>query len=112
LALYTIYRGDIDLVITDMMMPVMEGQALIEALYRIDPDVKIIGTSGLHSNADLIKAGRAGVDHFLPKPYAADRLLTAIRTVLSPEPDPLALARRSARATEAGKRPLPILAPS
>lgn len=83
LALYTGHRSEIALVLTDMMMPIMDGPALIAALRRLDPSVRIIAASGLNANGNMAKGGQAGARHFLAKPYSADRLLTLLRTVLA-----------------------------
>jgi len=82
-ALYAQHRNEIALVLTDMMMPVLNGPATIHALMRIDPAVKIIATSGLNSNGDLAKLSGVAVKHFLAKPYTAETLLKAIRVTLS-----------------------------
>ncbi len=82
-ALYAQHRNEISLVLTDMMMPVLNGPATIHALMRIDPAVKIIATSGLNSNGDLAKLSGVAVKHFLAKPYTAETLLKAIRVTLS-----------------------------
>ena len=74
-------RGDeIAVVLTDMMMPVMDGPATIRELRKMNPAVRIIAASGLDANAHGV-----GLDiaHFLPKPYAADRLLTTLRDALA-----------------------------
>jgi PAS domain S-box-containing protein len=81
LRLYADRRSKIALVLTDMMMPIMEGPALIAALVGIDPAVRIIATSGLNSNADPAPASRS-VRHFLQKPYSAEVLLNTIHRVL------------------------------
>ena len=47
LALFQIHQADIRAILLDMMMPVMDGPATIEALQRMDPHVRIIATSGL-----------------------------------------------------------------
>ncbi len=72
-ALYVQHQPDIDVVVTDMMMPVMDGAATIEALTRLNPQVRIIGTSGL---------APGGLRHFLAKPYTANELLSAVRAAL------------------------------
>jgi PAS domain S-box-containing protein len=81
-SLYAQHRSEIALVITDMAMPVMDGPATIVALRSIDPDVKIVGSSGLDANGNVAKAVDAGVKDFVPKPYTAETLLTTIRRVL------------------------------
>jgi ActR/RegA family two-component response regulator len=44
--------------------------------------VKIIGSSGLASNGGVAQAVGAGVQHFVPKPYTADTMLTTLRQLL------------------------------
>ncbi len=81
--IYATRREEIAVILTDMMMPVMDGPALIAALRRLNPSVRIIAASGLNANGNLAKAANAGVRHFLSKPYSAERLLTTLRTVLA-----------------------------
>lgn len=81
--IYATRREEIAVVLTDMMMPVMDGPALIAALRRLNPAVRIIAASGLNANGNVAKAANAGVRHFLAKPYTAERLLTTLRTVLT-----------------------------
>ena len=82
ISLYALQRDEVALVLTDMMMPVMDGTALIRALQRINPKVRVIAASGLRGNQDVAHATSAGVKHFLPKPYSADMLLQLINQVL------------------------------
>jgi PAS domain S-box-containing protein len=81
-ALYAERKAGIAAVITDMMMPVMDGPATIVALQRMNPDVRIIGASGHDANGKVAKAAGAGVSHFLPKPYTAEALLRTLRVIL------------------------------
>ena len=81
-ALYAQHRGTIAVVITDMVMPIMDGIATINALMRVNPQVLVIAASGLYSNGRVAKAAGAGVKHFLPKPYTAETLLITLREVL------------------------------
>ena len=82
LAVYVQHKNEIAIVLTDMMMPVMDGAATIQALMRINPAVKIIAASGLNANGGAAKASGSGIRHFLTKPYTAETLLTALRTTL------------------------------
>ncbi len=82
LAHYVQHRDEIDVVLTDIMMPVMDGAATIQALMRINPAVKVIAASGLSANSVTIKAPIGGVKHFLTKPYTAETLLATLRTIL------------------------------
>ena len=81
-ALYAQNVQGIALVLTDMMMPVMDGPATIQALRQINPLVKLIGASGISQNGQVARAAGAGLDHFLPKPYTAEIMLRLIDTVL------------------------------
>jgi DNA-binding response OmpR family regulator len=58
---------------------VMDGAATIAALRTIDPVVKIIGSSGLTSEASISGVLGIGATYFIPKPYTAETLLTPIR---------------------------------
>lgn len=81
-AVYVQHQNEIAMVLTDMMMPVLDGAATIHALTRINPAVKIVAASGLNSNGNQAKAQSSGVKHFLTKPYTAETLLRTIRSVL------------------------------
>lgn len=82
LAVYVQHKEHISVVLTDMMMPVMDGAATVQALLRINPAVKIIAASGLTSNGGTVKESSRAIKHFLTKPYTAETLLTAIRAIL------------------------------
>jgi len=82
LALYAARHNEIEVVITDMMMPVMDGFATIHALRHINPEVRIIAVSGLTANRSMSRAVQAGVHDFLPKPYTAEVLLKTLGQVL------------------------------
>ena len=81
-ALYTEKREKIRVVITDMMMPHMDGTATIRALREIVPTVKIICTSGLMTGGQATEAAALNVDGFLTKPFAFETLLVTLRDVL------------------------------
>jgi PAS domain S-box-containing protein len=88
-ALFAQHIGRVDLVLTDMMMPVMDGPATILALRQIRPNVRIIGASGIEHNGMLAQAVGAGLKHFLPKPYTADVLLRTLADALSTPDKPV-----------------------
>jgi CheY-like chemotaxis protein len=81
-ATYVQHKNEIAVVLTDMMMPVMDGAAMIHALRRINPAVKIIAASGLNANGGAVGASGSGIKHFLAKPYTAETLLTLLRSIL------------------------------
>ena len=84
-AIYARRGEEIALVLTDMMMPVMDGPSTILVLRKMNPAVRIIGASGLTANGHVVQADSLGVRHFLPKPFTAETLLKALKKVLSAE---------------------------
>jgi PAS domain S-box-containing protein len=88
-ACYVQHKNEIAVVLTDIMMPVMDGAATIQALLRINPAVKIIAASGLRANGGSDKTSGAGIKLFLNKPYTAEALLTSLRAVLDGDLKPL-----------------------
>ena len=81
-SLFATNKRDIAIVLTDMMMPVMDGASMTQALRRMDPGVKVIAASGLTGPGGMAKTANSGVRHFLSKPYTAESLLTTLREVL------------------------------
>jgi CheY-like chemotaxis protein len=81
-ALYAKRAQDIAVVVTDMMMPVLDGSTTIRVLLRINPAVKIVAVSGLDATENVARAASLGVRDFLAKPYAAKALLEILREVL------------------------------
>ena len=88
IALFAQHQADIAVVLTDMMMPVMDGAALIAALRHRSPDVRIIAASGLKTDAKSSQADTTGIRHFLAKPYTAEALLRALRNILGKDSRP------------------------
>ena len=81
-SVYARNPGTIDLVFTDMMMPVMDGPATIQVLRRMDPGVRILAASGLGEAANPFSGHLAEPLRLLSKPYTALALLRAVREVL------------------------------
>ncbi|MBE9168474.1 response regulator [Pleurocapsales cyanobacterium LEGE 06147] len=78
IAIYAQHKDRIAVVLMDMMMPSMDGSTTIRALHKINPQLKIIATSGLISNKKLAEAAGVGIEAFLPKPYMAKELLDSL----------------------------------
>jgi len=62
-------RGEIDLVILDMVMPVMGGREAFDQLRKLDPSVKVLLSSGFSKEEDLDEMKRNGLCGFIRKPY-------------------------------------------
>ena len=82
LAVYAEHKNKIDAVVMDMVMPYLDGTATIRAIQRINPEAKIIASSGLSANDKTFDAASEGVRIFLKKPYTAEKLLNALADVL------------------------------
>ena len=85
-AVYARHHDRIELTLTDMMMPLMDGPAAIQALRRMDPRLKIVAASGLGDHRAVVRASEVGVTHFLPKPFTAGTLLAKLHQVLREAP--------------------------
>lgn len=72
--------GDIHLVMTDIIMPLMEGKELIKKLRTIKPDIKIIAISG-YSNEVFTKDDTM-IDEFIRKPFEVYQILSTVRRIL------------------------------
>ncbi len=81
IAQYADHRREIDLVLIDLLMPVMDGATTIRALRKLNPQVKIIAVSGLVPSAQMPAIG-SEIQAFLLKPYTAKELLICIQSVL------------------------------
>ena len=75
-------HAEIDLVITDIMMPGMDGLGLVNALREIKPGVKVIAVSGYLNQGKLDELRADNVDVFLRKPFSTEKLLASLRSTL------------------------------
>jgi len=82
LAIYEPTPTRIQLVITDLMMPVMDGVTVIRRLRQITPGVKTIAITGGLSQVEMAQAMEAESAAFILKPFGAKVLLETIRRVL------------------------------
>ncbi len=81
LAIFQAAPHDFDLVITDMTMPGLTGEALTHAVRHLRPDIPIILCTGFSHMMDATKAQALGIDAFLLKPLTLKDLDLAIRQV-------------------------------
>ena len=81
-ALFEQHGADIDLLVTDIVMPDMHGPALAQRLVEQRPDLRVLFVSG-YSDAMPIGTTATGHAAFLAKPFPASRLVTAVAELLS-----------------------------
>ena len=81
LEIYKDQRENIDLVLLDMIMPIMSGERVYEELRKINPQARVIMSSGFpfEDESDPLQSG---VEAFISKPYQESQLAQVIRQVL------------------------------
>jgi CheY-like chemotaxis protein len=76
---YKRHRPRIAAVVTDLMMPVMDGHDLIAGVRKLNPDLPVITVSGLKVSSEPPVPGSW---KHLPKPFTSEQLVAAIGCVL------------------------------
>jgi len=76
-------RGHVRLLITDIMMPGLNGVALIQRLRAAEPHLPVIAASGLHDDKRLTELTALGVTSILAKPFCTEEVLTAVHRELA-----------------------------
>jgi len=74
--------GSVDLVLLDMVMPKMDGPATYRALAEIDPNLRVVVSTGFTKEKLADEMNGAGVKCFLKKPYRAQALIASVREAL------------------------------
>jgi len=75
-------QGPFDLIVTDRMLPQLDGLTLIEQLRTRGSDTPVLVLSALGSVDDRIRGLKAGGDDYLTKPFAFAELLARIEALL------------------------------
>ena len=74
--------GSFDLIISDVMMPRMDGFALAERIRRGNENVPIIFLTALGDKTSKQLGFRLGIDDYVTKPFDADELVLRVRALL------------------------------
>ena len=82
LALFRENNGAIKVVVSDFMMPRLDGPATIREMRRIQPDIQTIIITGLGEDGRIAEAKAAGTNTVISKPFTAEQLLCAIHPLL------------------------------
>lgn len=81
LAVFTLHSGAIDLLLTDVVMPISGGRELAEAARRLRPGLKVLFMSG-HTEDTILKEGIGNGAQFLQKPFTSAVLALRVRDAL------------------------------
>lgn len=74
--------GEIDAVLTDVVMPRMNGRELVERIRQVRPDVPVVFMSGMLSDPDVLAMVHSRQVRFVAKPFDVDVLVEAVRAAL------------------------------
>ena len=86
LLIYLQNRAAIAAVVTDMLMPGMDGPTLVRLLRRTDPAIRVVGITGNGENTDTKTVEALALSALLIKPFTADKLLWALHKALPAAP--------------------------
>lgn len=84
-ALDFLKKSTVDLIVTDVMMPIMGGKELVMALKK-DPNTSSIPTVMLTSRTlekEIVEGFELGVEDYIKKPFSPQELIVRIKTVLA-----------------------------
>ena len=79
------HRQQIDVVILDMIMPDMNGSQTFDELKALQPDIKVILSSGYSLDGEASQILQRGCAAFIQKPYALENLSRQLQAVLKKE---------------------------
>jgi len=82
LSMFATHSREIAVVLTDIMMPGMDGATLIRVLRAMAPAIPIIASTGLGEKAQIEQLKASGVEHVLHKPYSSEPLLRTIHEII------------------------------
>jgi CheY-like chemotaxis protein len=80
---YKRHHAEVDVIIVDMIMPRMGGYDCIKILKQINPDARILVSSGYSLVSDTQQIISKGIDGFIQKPFEINELSQAIFETLS-----------------------------
>lgn len=84
------YQEDVfDLMIVDIMMPVMDGYELCRRIRQNDKDIPIIFLSAKNDEIDKVVGLELGADDFISKPFGAREMMARINAVMRRQPSKL-----------------------
>jgi DNA-binding response OmpR family regulator len=85
-ALFEAQKDAVNLVIVDLIMPEMDGIAVLEEILRIRAETPVLLVSGYTRESERVEAlkDRSSSVRFLAKPYQPERLVAVVKQLLAP----------------------------
>ena len=80
--MYRTFEGDIDLVLTDLSLPELDGWQVCRQIRSLNPRVKLMVTTGAMDARIESELKKQGIHGFIQKPCSAEDMVEKIRTVL------------------------------
>ena len=84
LDIFTEKKDTIDLIIMDLMMPIMDGKKTFKKMKQIKSDVKVIFATGFTEEGESEEMIAGGAIAVIEKPYRVEKLADIIRSILAP----------------------------
>ncbi|MFC1553308.1 PAS domain S-box protein [candidate division KSB1 bacterium] len=81
-SMYQQYKNNIDLVVLDLIMPNMAGKETFDMLKKIDPEVKVLLSSGYSQEGKAVDMIKKGAKGFIQKPFRIKEISKAVSEVL------------------------------
>jgi DNA-binding NtrC family response regulator len=75
-------RGNIDIVVTDLKMPGMDGVALLKEIKALDPAIEVVLMTGYGSVKNAVEAMKHGASDYITKPFDSNELLMTVGKIV------------------------------
>jgi DNA-binding response OmpR family regulator len=75
-------KGNYDLCLVDIMIPLKDGYSLVENIRKVDPEVPIFFMSAKSMQEDILKGFSLNADDYITKPFSMEELLMRIKAIL------------------------------
>lgn len=81
-ALVKIGHDDFDLVLTDLMMPELDGLQLLQEIVKFHPEISVVILTGFATVESAVEAMKIGAEDYIAKPFSSEELVSKIETVV------------------------------